>query len=43
MKVYKGVTPLWERQQQKKSLYTKWFHSILNEFTGLSKQGLARK
>jgi hypothetical protein len=29
--------------QQKKSLYTKWFHWILNEFTGCSEWGLVGK
>jgi hypothetical protein len=29
--------------QQKVSLYTKWFHWILNDFTGCSGQGPMKK
>jgi hypothetical protein len=29
--------------QKKVSLYAKWFHEILNEFTGCSEQGLVNK
>jgi len=41
--LYNVSTSLFESLQQKVSMYTKWFHSILSEFNSCNEQGPMKK